>query len=106
MLLALPLTNCFSILFLCEDQEGLEMAFKMHEIRELIRLIDESQIEEFEIDNDGAKVVIKKARGRTEAFVPQPVMPEKVQPTPPATQPVEVQVAPVSKEVPAEPKKP
>jgi acetyl-CoA carboxylase biotin carboxyl carrier protein len=82
------------------------MAFKMHEIRELIRLIDESQIEEFEIDNDGAKVVIKKATGRTEAVVPQPVMPEKVQPTPPATQPVEVQVAPVSKEVPAEPKKP
>jgi acetyl-CoA carboxylase biotin carboxyl carrier protein len=37
------------------------MAFKMDEIRELIRLIDESQIEEFEIDNEGAKVVIRKA---------------------------------------------
>lgn len=41
------------------------MAFKMHEIRELIRLIDESQIEEFEIDNEGAKVIIKKATDRS-----------------------------------------
>lgn len=40
------------------------MIFKMHEIRELIRLIDESQIEEFEIDNEGAKIVIKKVGGR------------------------------------------
>ncbi|WP_211316636.1 acetyl-CoA carboxylase biotin carboxyl carrier protein [Desmospora activa] len=32
----------------------------MHEIRELIRLVDESQVEEFELDNDGTKIVIKK----------------------------------------------
>jgi acetyl-CoA carboxylase biotin carboxyl carrier protein len=48
------------------------MAFKMHEIRELIRLIDESTIEEFEIDNEGAKVVIKKASGRAAATTVQP----------------------------------
>lgn len=33
----------------------------MDEIRELIRLIDESKIEEFEVDNDGSKLVIKKS---------------------------------------------
>lgn len=36
-------------------------AFRIHEIRELIRLIDESDIEEFEIDNEGAKLVIRKS---------------------------------------------
>ena len=56
------------------------MAFKMHEIRELIRLIDESQIEEFEIDNEGAKVVIKKATGRAEAILPQPVITQEIKP--------------------------
>ncbi|WP_142504308.1 acetyl-CoA carboxylase biotin carboxyl carrier protein [Melghirimyces algeriensis] len=34
---------------------------KMHEIRELIRLVDESDIEQFELDNDGTKVMLKKA---------------------------------------------
>jgi acetyl-CoA carboxylase biotin carboxyl carrier protein len=48
------------------------MAFKMHEIRELIRLIDESQIQEFEIDNDGAKISIKKFAGQAQV-VAQPV---------------------------------
>lgn len=47
------------------------MAFKMHEIRELIRLIDESQIQEFEIDNEGAKISIKKFAGQVQV-VSQP----------------------------------
>ncbi|SFJ31170.1 acetyl-CoA carboxylase biotin carboxyl carrier protein [Thermoflavimicrobium dichotomicum] len=42
------------------------MSLKMHEIRELIRLVDESQIEEFEIDKEGTKVVIKKTSGRAQ----------------------------------------
>jgi len=58
------------------------MAFKMHEIRELIRLIDESAIEEFEIDNEGSKIVIKKASGRAEIVNAQPVPVQTIQPTP------------------------
>lgn len=37
------------------------MTLKMHEIRELIRLIDESSIHELELEKDGEKVTIKKA---------------------------------------------
>lgn len=37
------------------------MPMKMHELRELIRLVDKSKIEEFELENDGTKVLIKKA---------------------------------------------
>ncbi|WP_124727208.1 acetyl-CoA carboxylase biotin carboxyl carrier protein [Staphylospora marina] len=59
------------------------MAFKMHEIRELIRLIDESSIEEFEIDNEGAKVVIKKAGGREAVLqTPAPAVPQTAPVTP------------------------
>ncbi|TCS96387.1 acetyl-CoA carboxylase biotin carboxyl carrier protein [Hazenella coriacea] len=64
------------------------MAFKMHEIRELIRLIDESQIEEFEIDNEGAKVIIKKAGDRSAAV-------SSVEVTPVVQQAPSVSVAPV-----------
>lgn len=71
------------------------MAFKMHEIRELIRLIDESQIEEFEIDNEGAKVVIKKAGGRAVAAIPAPQAAPLVSPPPaPAVTPVPQAAAP------------
>lgn len=34
--------------------------FKIHEIREMIKLIDQSSIKEFEVEMDGAKVSIKK----------------------------------------------
>jgi acetyl-CoA carboxylase biotin carboxyl carrier protein len=34
--------------------------FKIHEIREIIKLIDQSSIHEFEVEMDGAKVSIKK----------------------------------------------
>jgi acetyl-CoA carboxylase biotin carboxyl carrier protein len=39
------------------------MALNMQEVRELIRLIDESHIEEFELENEGTKVVIRKVVG-------------------------------------------
>jgi acetyl-CoA carboxylase biotin carboxyl carrier protein len=39
------------------------MALNMQEVRELIRLIDESHIEEFELENEGTKVVIRKGVG-------------------------------------------
>jgi acetyl-CoA carboxylase biotin carboxyl carrier protein len=38
------------------------MTLKMHEIRELIQLIDESSIDEFELEKDGEKVAIRKAK--------------------------------------------
>jgi acetyl-CoA carboxylase biotin carboxyl carrier protein len=53
------------------ERSEVTMAFKMHEIRELIRLIDESQIQEFEIDNEGAKISIKKFAGQVQV-VSQP----------------------------------
>jgi acetyl-CoA carboxylase biotin carboxyl carrier protein len=38
---------------------------KMHELRELIKLIDQSQgIEVFELDQEGSKVMIQKTKGR------------------------------------------
>ncbi|MBA4600906.1 acetyl-CoA carboxylase biotin carboxyl carrier protein [Thermoactinomyces mirandus] len=43
------------------------MKFRPYEIRELVRLIDESNIEEFEIEYEGNKLVIKKSGARTNA---------------------------------------
>lgn len=34
--------------------------FKLHEIREIIRLVDESSIQEFELDHEGSKLTLKK----------------------------------------------
>ena len=34
--------------------------FKLHEIRELIRLVDESSIQEFKLDHEGSKLTLKK----------------------------------------------
>lgn len=49
------------------------MTLKMHEIRELIRLIDESSIDEFELEKDGEKVAIKKVKAEvTTGQVPAP----------------------------------
>jgi acetyl-CoA carboxylase biotin carboxyl carrier protein len=63
--------------------------FRMHELRELIRLIDESRIDEFQMEKDGAKLVIKKgAKEQPVAVTPQPA-PEKVEaaPKPAVTEP-------------------
>lgn len=53
------------------------MTLKMHEIRELINLIDESSIQEFELEKDGEKVVIRKAKPEVitqQVSVPAPVV--------------------------------
>jgi acetyl-CoA carboxylase biotin carboxyl carrier protein len=48
---------------------------KIHEIREIIKLIDQSTIKEFELEIDGAKVTMKKSGGVVqEAVVAQPVV--------------------------------
>ncbi|WP_232696093.1 acetyl-CoA carboxylase biotin carboxyl carrier protein [Brevibacillus daliensis] len=44
--------------------------FKLHEIREIIKLIDQTSIKEFELESDGSKLSIKKSGG---VEVPQPV---------------------------------
>lgn len=74
------------------------MAYKMHEIRELIRLIDESQIEEFEIQNGESIVKIKKGNG---GIVPVAGLPVATQPvvTHVEATPVASVVAPVATEV-------
>ena len=62
------------------------MTLKMHEIRELIQLIDESSIDEFELEKDGEKVAIRKVKPEvvtqqvaSPAFVPS-VAPQAVAP--------------------------
>ncbi|MCH5584195.1 acetyl-CoA carboxylase biotin carboxyl carrier protein [Shimazuella sp. AN120528] len=55
------------------------MTLKMHEIRELIRLIDESSIDEFELEKDGEKVAIKKAKAEVitqQVTAPAPFVPQ------------------------------
>lgn len=69
--------------------------FKIHEIREIIKLIDQSSIKEFELEVDGSKVSIKKSGGvLQETVVTQPLT--RVQAVPIAA--VEVASAPVQSE--------
>lgn len=52
----------------------MEVLLKVQEIRELIKLIDQSSIDEFEYENDGSKIVLKKNDVQyAEAPVQQPV---------------------------------
>ncbi|MFC7394237.1 acetyl-CoA carboxylase biotin carboxyl carrier protein [Scopulibacillus cellulosilyticus] len=51
---------------------------KVQEIRELIKLIDDSTIDEFEYENDGSKITIKKA-AKTEFVQAAPAL-QTVQP--------------------------
>ncbi|MFC4078225.1 acetyl-CoA carboxylase biotin carboxyl carrier protein [Salinithrix halophila] len=65
---------------------------KMHEIRELIRLVDESTIEEFELENDGTKVLVKKAVSGSQVTLSPAAMESAPEPAPqqrPAPAPVE-----------------
>lgn len=41
--------------------------FKIHEIREMIKLIDQSSIDEFKLEMDGAKLTMKKTGAETVA---------------------------------------
>ncbi|MGD8191546.1 acetyl-CoA carboxylase biotin carboxyl carrier protein [Brevibacillus ginsengisoli] len=75
--------------------------FKIHEIREIIKLVDQSSIQEFELELEGAKVAIKKNVGAVEMVVPQIVAPVVPQIQPQVVAPVvEAQpTAPVAKSV-------
>lgn len=71
------------------------MPLKMHEIRELIRLMDETSIEEFELDNDGTKLVMKKAL-REEGPAASPVSPAPVQHVAPPASPIQPTIPPAT----------
>lgn len=47
---------------------------KIHEIREIIKLIDQSSINEFKLETEGAKVTLKKSSGTETVVVTQPVV--------------------------------
>ena len=76
--------------------------FKIHEIREIIKLVDQSSIQEFELELEGAKVAIKKSGGAVEMIMPQIAAPvvTQVPPVQVAAPVVEAQpTAPVAKTV-------
>lgn len=70
--------------------------FKVQEIREIIKLVDASSIDEFVYEADGAKVKLKKNGGVTEVVAPKQVVavpaPVAVAPAPVATPKVEASV--------------
>ncbi|UFJ42915.1 acetyl-CoA carboxylase biotin carboxyl carrier protein [Brevibacillus humidisoli] len=79
--------------------------FKLHEIREMIKLIDQSSIQEFKLEWEGSKLSIKKNLAPVvETSVPAPASaaqpaPVQVQPTTVVASPVpDVQPAPVAQE--------
>lgn len=85
---------------------GVFTLFKVQELREIIKLVDASSIEEFVYENDGAKIKLKKSNGVvTEVITPKkeavaPVAQEAVAQTAPVQAPVAqpVQVAAPSTE--------
>ncbi|MED3624426.1 acetyl-CoA carboxylase biotin carboxyl carrier protein [Neobacillus thermocopriae] len=58
---------------------------KVQEIRELIKLVDQSSIDEFVYENEGSKIQMKKNGGVTQTLV-QPVVQPTVTPAPAAIQ--------------------
>ena len=79
--------------------------FKLHEIREIIKLIDQSSIHEFKLEWEGSKLSIKKNLAPAEtaqapAAPPQP-LPAQVQPPAPVAAPPAVPVQPAA--APAQP---
>ncbi|AMA72513.1 MULTISPECIES: acetyl-CoA carboxylase biotin carboxyl carrier protein [Aneurinibacillus] len=79
--------------------------FKIHEIREIIKLVDQSSITEFKVEEDGMKVVIKKGGSASVSYVAVESAPQAV-PAPqevpaPAPQAVPPVPAPKTEEAPA-----
>lgn len=67
---------------------------KIQEIREIIKLIDQSSIEKFTYEADGAKIVLKKGGGQTVAPKTEAVQVVEQQVALPEPQKVEVATAP------------
>lgn len=51
--------------------EGVSYMLKIQEIREIIKLIDQSDIEEFVLEQEGSKIELKKRTQSSETFAPQ-----------------------------------
>lgn len=71
--------------------------FKLSEIKELIKLVDQTSVEELEIENEGSRLHIRKP-GKSElvAVQPAPVMHTYTQPAPVQTAPQPAAVQEVS----------
>lgn len=67
--------------------------FKLSEIKELIKLVDQTSVQELEIENEGARLFIRKP-GKTEVVNVHPAAPQPGYQQIPAVQPL-VQSAPV-----------
>jgi acetyl-CoA carboxylase biotin carboxyl carrier protein len=78
---------------------------KIHEIREIIKLIDQSTINEFELEMNGAKVTLKKSAATETVVIPQPAVqaPVAVPAAPVATVEAPAAPAPVEAAKPAVP---
>ncbi|UNK20392.1 acetyl-CoA carboxylase biotin carboxyl carrier protein [Paenibacillus sp. N3/727] len=70
--------------------------FKLSEIKELIKLVDQTSVQELEIESEGTRLSIKKPRAAEvvnlqtapQAFIPAPqVLPQAIQPTAAVSQP-------------------
>ncbi len=70
------------------------MRLKMHEIREIIRLIDESDIQEFKLDSEGSKLVIKKGALHNKEVTAAPQVEQVQAPSPADEKPVSVNSVP------------
>ncbi len=79
--------------------------FKIHEIREMIRLVDQSSVQEFCLEMDGAKVKIKKASGQSAEAPVQTVVQPAVTAVPVAA-PAVAAVTPAMEAQPAAPAQP
>ncbi|ALX48046.1 acetyl-CoA carboxylase biotin carboxyl carrier protein [Lentibacillus amyloliquefaciens] len=76
---------------------------KVQEIRELIKLVDQSAIDEFTYESDGTSVSMKKSNGQTVSSAnPKPAEAPEQPAEPVKTAEPEVKVEPKSENVPAE----
>lgn len=83
--------------------QGVFVLLKVQEIRELIKLVDQSSIDEFVYESEGSKIKMKKNVMDTVAYTtpqPQPVVVAATQQAQPVSQPVAVQE---TQAVPAQP---
>ncbi|MFM1653072.1 acetyl-CoA carboxylase biotin carboxyl carrier protein [Brevibacillus sp. B_LB10_24] len=76
--------------------------FKIHEIREIIKLVDQSSIQEFTLELDGAKVSMKKAEEQPVGMaVPMVQSSTAAAPAVPAAPQIQAAAAPVVEPAPA-----
>ncbi|KAB7708806.1 acetyl-CoA carboxylase biotin carboxyl carrier protein [Bacillus aerolatus] len=74
---------------------------KVQEIRELIKLVDQSSIEEFVFESEGSKVEMKKSSGVTYSLAPQTAaVQEPVQAVPVQAVPATTEENPIVQEAP------